>query len=122
MSRSKRLPFVATRIVYACSALTMTERALWCQHYGLDNKADGCILGASNMARRLAISRDWVEQLRRRFLDLGLLNARQRGRRRRFCSARCRWLAWKAANVGEFEASAKTQLGGGASPRPREWA
>ena len=76
--RPDRLLSTARRVINASRVLTESEKRLWVDIHVLDGGPDGCISRPDTLARRLALSRDTVESVRRHLKALGLIENRPR--------------------------------------------
>ncbi len=76
--RPDHLPTHARRVINASRVLTESEKRVWLEIHFLDQGPDGCICRPDTLARRLALSRDTVESVRRHLKALGLIENRPR--------------------------------------------
>jgi len=76
------LPWAAMRVIKACHALTSGEKLLLLEVHGLDKTPERAFIGSGPLGRRLGLSRDAIEKIRRRLLAIGLLAKRKEGDRR----------------------------------------
>jgi hypothetical protein len=78
--RSRKPPWVYARVVKASAVLSLMQKLVWLEHYGLACGPDGlATISASGLGRRLAVSRVTVERVRMELLRMGLLGRRDRG-------------------------------------------
>lgn len=76
--RASKLPFSATRVVKASRVLSWGAKAVWLEDWALDQGPEGAWISAANLAARLGMSKDNVEQQRRRLRDWGLYHVVRR--------------------------------------------
>ena len=70
--RPPRLPYPATRVIRAATAICWGQKAVWLEVYAFD-RGDGCFAAAVTLGARLGIAADTVESYRQHLALLGLL-------------------------------------------------
>src|SRR4051812_24454159 len=75
--------WAATRVLKACTELTVGEKLVWLEIWGMSEKsAERCFLSAGRLAGRLGMKIDTIEKTRRELKRAGVLGSAPRPGRR----------------------------------------